>query len=188
MKKVNKQKGFTIIELVVVILLLGILTATALPRFMDVTTEAHTAVNNGVQSAMQSSVAMFQATYVARGEPASGTVVAPYTSETNVFGFPITDASTQPVTAAQCALIYGDLLQLGGRPAVAANATPAAVPTAAEINAVANGYVSYVLAASPRICRFVYTDEAVTVGGTAREIQYDSQFGTVVLSATAALL
>ena len=33
------QAGFTIIELVVVILLLGILTATALPRFLDLSDE-----------------------------------------------------------------------------------------------------------------------------------------------------
>ena len=42
--KAKRQDGFTIIELVVVILLLGILAATALPRFMDVTDEAHDAV------------------------------------------------------------------------------------------------------------------------------------------------
>ncbi len=44
-QKANKanQDGFTIVELIVVILLLGILTATALPRFLDVTDEAHDA-------------------------------------------------------------------------------------------------------------------------------------------------
>jgi len=189
MKTVNKEKGFTIIELVVVILLLGILTATALPRFMDVTTEAHTAVNNGVQSALQASVMMFQASYVAKGEPASATVVTPYTSQTNAFGFPVTlAANANLLTAAQCATIYGDLLQAGGRPTVAASATPTAQPLTGEINNTASSdFLAYVLAGSGRVCRYVYTGEARNVGDTAREIRYDSETGIVTLSVTGAL-
>ena len=48
------QKGFTLIELVVVIVLLGILGVTALARFQDLSTDAQNAANQGVASELSS--------------------------------------------------------------------------------------------------------------------------------------
>ena len=48
------QKGFTIIELVVVIVILGILAAVAFPKFQDLSGDARTAVLNGAKAAIQS--------------------------------------------------------------------------------------------------------------------------------------
>ena len=51
---VGKQKGFTIIELVVVIVILGILAAVAFPKFQDLSGDAKQAVVNGAKAAILS--------------------------------------------------------------------------------------------------------------------------------------
>ena len=51
---VRNQKGFTIIELVVVIVILGILAAVAFPKFQDLSGDAKQAVVNGAKAALVS--------------------------------------------------------------------------------------------------------------------------------------
>lgn len=69
------QGGFTLIELVVVIVILGILAATALPRFINMSTDARVAAINGVAGAIRSASALAQARYLATGD-ATAEVVA----------------------------------------------------------------------------------------------------------------
>ncbi len=74
LKQARNQKGFTIIELVVVILLLGILAATALPRFIDVTDQAHDSVFESTVGGFTTGVSMYRAQYFANGQPSSVTI------------------------------------------------------------------------------------------------------------------
>lgn len=103
MKK-SLNQGFTLIELIVVIVILGILAATALPRFIDVGSDARAGVMRGVEASMRGANVMIYGRAAAAGvHNAAGPTAVSATSTLDVntvFGY------------AQNATALGTLLEL----------------------------------------------------------------------------
>lgn len=66
-KHSRRQKGFTMIELILVITVLGILAVMALPSFYDVSSSAKTSARDGVIGAVKGGINMFRADALTNG-------------------------------------------------------------------------------------------------------------------------
>jgi MSHA pilin protein MshA len=94
-----KQGGFTLIELVVVITILGILAAFAVPRFASLEGQARLAATQSIAGSVRSGAALAHALWLAQGDPSSTTVTMEGNTITMANGYP--NAATIPDTLSE---------------------------------------------------------------------------------------
>lgn len=94
-KNSNKSKGFTLIEILIVIVILGILAATAAPKFFNFTAEAQTSVLQTIQASIEGGVALVHNKSIVTGAQnvSSSTVVLAAGSVGTTFGYPLNTAT-----------------------------------------------------------------------------------------------
>ncbi|MCP1338719.1 prepilin-type N-terminal cleavage/methylation domain-containing protein [Idiomarina sp. M1R2S28] len=128
----KKQQGFTIIELIIVVVILGLLAAAAIPRFTDVSSDAEDAALEGVAGGFASAVGIVRGEWELSGRPkgASDTGAGAEVSMDQIqlyvdgsTGYPVSGDNNQAhdenLAATDCVSVMQSILQ--GAPTVTTN-------------------------------------------------------------------
>ncbi|WP_434953125.1 pilin [Shewanella sp. HL-SH4] len=112
------QKGFSLIELVIVIVILGLLAATAIPRFLNVTEDAENASVDGVSGGLATAVGFVRAQWEVDGRRNTSVILdGTSVSLDTRFGFPTgtTNTDVTSMTDATCQEVFNSVLQSAPR-------------------------------------------------------------------------
>ncbi|MCT7942661.1 prepilin-type N-terminal cleavage/methylation domain-containing protein [Shewanella holmiensis] len=112
------QKGFSLIELVIVIVILGLLAATAIPRFLNVTDDAENASVDGVSGGLATAVGFVRAQWEVDGRRNTSVILdGTSVSLDTRFGFPtgVTNTDVTSMTDLTCQEVFNSVLQSAPR-------------------------------------------------------------------------
>ena len=149
MKRTVRHGGFTLIEVVVVITILAILAAFAVPRFASLEGQARLAATQALAGSVRSGASLAHALWLAQGDPSSVSVT--------MEGEPITIANGYPNDTT----IDDTLVEYAGFALTTPGGRAVFTKTSSSGTPIANCFVTYTPAAAPNQAPQV----VATVGG-----------------------
>ncbi|MCU8036756.1 MAG: type II secretion system protein [Shewanella sp.] len=114
----TKQTGFSLIELVIVIVILGLLAATAIPRFLNITEDAEDASVDAVAGGLSTAVSFVRSQWEVDGRQNSSAILDGNTVNVDTrFGYPTGTSVTSAtaMTNASCQEVFNTVLQSAPR-------------------------------------------------------------------------
>ncbi|NRA54589.1 MAG: type II secretion system protein [Gammaproteobacteria bacterium] len=125
----TKQQGFSLIELIIVVVILSLLAVTALPRFLNITEQAEDAAVEGVAGGFSAAVGLVRAEWEIEGRPSDSDAYITMSStkvRVNQFGFPTAGAggsganlAPDQMTASACKTVFDKVMQSPVRSVIA---------------------------------------------------------------------
>ncbi|WP_275441547.1 prepilin-type N-terminal cleavage/methylation domain-containing protein [Psychrobium sp. MM17-31] len=170
----NKQQGFTLIELIVVIIILGIIAVTALPKFVNFSTQAHLSVFKSTFGAFKSAMNSQHLLWITRGSP-KGTDALNLNGDLdfNSFGLPAgIDDGANVDSPKDCVDIFNSIMNASALLAVPIN----------DGNGIKNlsQDVDIAVTNNSSICYYTFVTESKEVGYNARQFRYLYTTGEVI--------
>ncbi|MGM0954066.1 MAG: prepilin-type N-terminal cleavage/methylation domain-containing protein [Pseudomonadota bacterium] len=177
MNKQQRNRGFTLIELVVVIAILAILAAFALPRFAQLSEQAHNSSVKATSGALAAGVALVKAQSVTNGSTGATTDVQGFGNgevDVSANGWPVSlgsDSDEPNMGAPRCIEVWEGVMQANA-PSVSETAGDGIEYTVSAI-ADADG------TGSGQDCEFTYQSDDQAGTSDEKQIIYDADTGDV---------